>query len=203
MSAPRPVTAWFSLGEGTASPGLLLRRAADGGHRSMALTDVNNLYGAVAFVESAARLGVRPIVGACLRQGGERAVALAADRAGYRNLCRTISRIQMSQASRGREPPESVAPDLAEALRDHDEGLHLLVDEPALAEKLCDAFRGRLWLEVIRPRDPRHERRLLECGRRLGLKAVASTAAHLADAGEYPTYRVITAMRRGTLIDRV
>ena len=34
-------------------------------------------------------------------------------------------------------------------------------------------------------------------------KAVASTAVHFADAAEYPTFRVITAMRRNTLLDRV
>src|SRR3954470_8637450 len=95
MAVPLHAHSWYSLLEGTASPESLLRRAAEGGHRALALTDVNNLYGVVAFVEAAARLGVRPIVGPCLRHDGERAVALAADRAGYRNLCRTISRIQM------------------------------------------------------------------------------------------------------------
>jgi DNA polymerase III alpha subunit len=61
---------WYSLLEGVSSPEALLRRAVQGGHTALALTDTNNLYGVVPFVEQAARLGVRPIVGACLRHGG-------------------------------------------------------------------------------------------------------------------------------------
>src|SRR5438874_4232395 len=87
---------WYSLLEGVSSPATLVRRAAEGGYAALALTDTNNLYGAVPFVELAARQGLRPIVGACLRHGGRRAVALAADRAGYRSLCRVISRVQLN-----------------------------------------------------------------------------------------------------------
>src|SRR5437016_1802380 len=85
---------WYSLLEGVSSLEALLRQAVEGGHTALALTDTNNLYGVVSFVELAAKHGVRPIVGACLRLGRERAVALVADRPGYRNLCRVISRVQ-------------------------------------------------------------------------------------------------------------
>src|SRR5262249_54512277 len=150
----------------------------------------------------------------------------AADPAGYRSLCRAISQIQLGSQiaemesgapaepalSGGRGscrasasgsaggPPSS---DLQSAICNHSQRNHPVVDEPALAERLRDALPGRLWLEVVRPRDARHEQKLLECGRRLGLKAVASTAAHLGGVEEYPTYRVVTAMRRNTLLDRV
>jgi DNA-directed DNA polymerase III PolC len=209
------------------SPEALLSRTAKNGGRALALTDVNNLYGVVPFVELAARHGVRPIIGSCLRFGGQQAVALVADRAGYRNLCRVISRIRLAEAageeaSGGREPsvqdrntqqgadaPRSPladprSPSLVEPLRGHGEGLHVLVDEPALAEALRDAFRHRLWLEVVRPNgSPRREEALRACGKRLGLRLVASTAAHLAGADDYPTFRLATAVRRRTLIDRL
>ena len=87
---------WYSLLEGTSGPEALLARALAGGHTSLALTDTNNLYGAVAFADAAARLGVRPILGACLRQARRRCVALVAGPAGYRNLCRVISRLHLS-----------------------------------------------------------------------------------------------------------
>ena len=44
---------WYSLLEGASSPPALLARAADHGYTALALTDTNNLYGAVAFVEQA------------------------------------------------------------------------------------------------------------------------------------------------------
>jgi DNA-directed DNA polymerase III PolC len=73
-----------------------------------------------------------------------------------------------------------------------------------MAERLRDAFGQRLWLEVVRPpRSPQQERELLEAGRRLGLRPIASTAAHFATLDEYPAFRVATAVRQTTLLERV
>src|SRR5262245_3761933 len=196
---------WYSLLEGVSSPEALLGRAAAAGYTSLALTDTNNLYGAVAFVEQAARHGLRPLLGACLRQGRARCVALIADRAGYRNLCRVISRLHLAAAEKGtfffssEEKKNVPFSDLAECA----EGLHVLVDDVGLAERLREAFGRRLWLEVIRPRCRRREGHLLEGGRPLGLKPVASTAAHFATAADYPTFRLATAVRQNTLLDRL
>src|SRR5579884_1245318 len=188
----------YSLLEGVSGPEVLLSRAAAGGYQAVALTDANNLLGAVAFADAAVRHGVRPLLGACLRQGRTRCLALAADRGGYANLCRVLSRLHLQtdtppdrgggppglpelQGRRGRLPPQSSAR-LADLLRDHAGGLHVLADDVALAARLREAFAGRLWLEVIRPRrgGERHEAELLACGRRLGLPPVASAAAHFA-----------------------
>jgi DNA polymerase III alpha subunit len=185
---------WYSPLEGTASLDRLLEHAAGGGHTALALTDTNNLCGVVPFVEKARRLGVRPLVGACLRQGSTRCVALVAEPEGYANLCRVLSRLHLQE--------DAV---LTELLRACAADLHVLVDDPALAAQLREAFGSRLWLEVVRPHPggARHEQALHECGRRLGLRLVASMAAHLADPAEYPTFRLITAIRRRTLLDRL
>ncbi|HZU36810.1 MAG TPA: DNA polymerase III subunit alpha, partial [Gemmataceae bacterium] len=160
----------------------------------LALTDTNNLYGVVAFVEKALRRGIRPIVGACLRQNRTGCVVLISERVGYRSLCRILSRLHLSTTP--------VA--LADLLCDNPEGLHVLAGDPVLAERLRDAFGARLWLEIVRPpRSDKHEQDLLDAGRRLGLELVASTAAHFATAEEYPTFRLITAVRQTTLLDRL
>src|SRR5262249_15320157 len=99
MPASLHTHSYYSLLEGTSSNDALLRRAAEGGLSALALTDTNNLYGAVPFVELAARYGVRPIVGACLEHAGARAVALIADDTGYRNLCRVISRVRLAEVA--------------------------------------------------------------------------------------------------------
>ena len=62
------VHSWYSLLEGVASPQALLERAAACGHEALALTDTNNLYGAVPFTDLAWQHGVRPLLGACLKQ---------------------------------------------------------------------------------------------------------------------------------------
>ncbi|MGL4554931.1 MAG: PHP domain-containing protein, partial [Gemmataceae bacterium] len=195
MPALLHVHSWYSLLDGTAGLPALLRAAREGGHDALALTDTNNLYGAVPFARLAAREGVRPLFGACLERGGRRAVALVADPAGYRNLCHAITACD----------PRGPDGTLESAVRDlqSTDGLHLLTADAGLAAALKDRFPGRLWLEVVRPGDPRREAELLDAAGRLGLPAVASTAAHLARADEYDAHRLVTAVRRLTLIDRL
>jgi DNA-directed DNA polymerase III PolC len=182
---------WYSLLEGVTAPERLLARAASGGYTALALTDTNNLYGAVPFVEAAHRHGVRPLLGACLRQGPTHCVALVAERVGYRNLCRVLSRLHLQSAP------------LADLLCQDADGLHLLVDDLDLARRLRDAFGARLWLEVVRPSRHAREDELLAQGRQLGLHPIASPAAHFATAAEYPTFRLVTAVRRLTLLDQL
>jgi DNA-directed DNA polymerase III PolC len=195
MPASLHTHSWHSFLEGTASPSALLSRAAACGYTALALTDTNNLYGAAAFADAALGLGVRPLLGACLRHRRERCVALIADPAGYRNLCRVLSRLHL-----GTGAPAS----LADLFRECADGLHVLADDAVTAGRLRDAFGPRLWLEVVRPpRSPRQERELLEAGLRLGLRPVASTAAHFATPDEYPAFRVATAVRQTTLLERI
>src|SRR5262245_8923413 len=193
MPTPLHVHSWYSLLEGVSSPEMLLRRAAACGYTSLALTDTNNLYGAVPFVEQAHQHGIRPLLGACLRQHRTRCVALIADRAGYRSLCRIISRLHLS-----------VGADLTTLLAEQNEGLHVLADDIVLAERLREAFGSRLWLEVVRPpRSARQQQELLALGRHLGLRPVASSAAHFAMPQEYPAFRLVTAVRQCTLLDQL
>jgi DNA-directed DNA polymerase III PolC len=191
---------WYSLLEGVSSLDALLARAAACGYPALALTDTNNLYGAVAFVDAAARYGVRPLLGACLRQGRTHCVALIAESAGWRSLCRVLTRLHLEENA-----------DLADLVMNSNEGLHVLVDDLVLAQQLCEALEARLWIEVVRPgpgnRPRRHheqrERELLEGGRRLGLRPIASTAAHFATPSEYEIYRLVTVVRQGGLIDQL
>jgi len=191
---------WYSLLEGVSSLDALLARAAACGYPALALTDTNNLYGAVAFVEAAARYGVRPLLGACLRQERTRCVALIAEPAGWRSLCRVLTRLHLREDVR-----------LADLLAENAEGLHVLIDDLVLAQELREALGERLWLEVVRPgpgnrqrrKNEQRERELLEGGRRLGLRPVASTAAHFATPSEYEIFRLITVVRQGGLLDQL
>ncbi len=183
---------WYSLLEATASPAALLQRAASCGYRTLALTDTNNLYGAMHFVKEAKHLDVRPILGACLRQQRTRAVALMADANGYRSLCRILSRLHLTK-----EP-------LADLLIGSPEGLHLLVDDLELADRLREAYPGRLWIEVVRPaHNPRQQDELLSGALQRGLPLIASTAAHLSEPSEYPALRVGVAVQRNALLEHI
>jgi DNA-directed DNA polymerase III PolC len=196
---PYHVHSHYSLLEGVDSPAALVERAAACGYSALALTDTNNLYGAVPFVEAAREHGIRPILGACLRQGAQRCTAIVAEPGGYRSLCRILSEIHLGPAR-----------PLAEVITEYADGLHFLIDDPDfLAEYsaggMPHAARGtHVWLEIIRPRPSlARERRLLELGTRLGLKPIASVAAHFTTPAGYADFQLGAAVRLGILLDQM
>jgi DNA polymerase III alpha subunit len=215
---PLHVHSYYSLLEGVDSLDTLLARAAVCGYRTLALTDSNNLYGAVALADAAQKHGVRPILGACLRQPlrglgdpspparGFRCTVLIAEQTGYQSLCRILSRLNLGAGSGDPRTTRS----LLDLLVENPDGLHLLIDDLELLESplphstLKEAFGDRLWLEVVRPpRSAARERALLEASRRLELRPIASVAAHFATPEGYPTFRLLTAVRQGILLDQV
>lgn len=96
----------YTLLGGTAAPEALVKRARTEGLQSLALTDTNALYGAVAFTRACRAEGIRPILGMTISvpppeewtpgQGPSlgQLVLLATGPEGYRSLCRLSSRYQ-------------------------------------------------------------------------------------------------------------
>ncbi len=105
----------FSLREGALSIGKLAKLAVADGMPALAITDTNNLFGALEFSEKLAKEGVQPIIGIELAvdfgdgleiapRGTDPAVGrasivlLAKDAAGYRNLMHLASRAWLDPA---------------------------------------------------------------------------------------------------------
>ena len=83
---------YYSFHDGASSLEELLLRAKELGYRALALTDHNNLCGAMRFAQLARSLEMRGIIGAEITlKGGYHLTLLAKDREGYRNLCRLIT----------------------------------------------------------------------------------------------------------------
>jgi len=162
------------------------------GHTHLALTDINNLYGAVAFYNLARDAGLSPIIGSELDDGTDALVALIENDSGYSNLCRLITRIQCT-------PDFS----LQKSLGDFADGLHFLVDDPDLAAALVDAVgRRRLCLAVDPPvQGPAAVRRLVDCSGRFSLPLVGCGTAHLAGRRDRDVARVLTAVRSGSTFE--
>ena len=83
--------------EGASSTDELVGRALALGYEAMAVTDHDNLYGAMEYAKAARERGLRPITGCELTvrgAEGERShiTVLAESVDGYRNLCRLLSR---------------------------------------------------------------------------------------------------------------
>jgi DNA polymerase III alpha subunit len=174
-------------------PERLAALAARAGHTRLAVTDVNNLYGAPRFHRCAVEAGLKPIIGAELRDGRHAVVALVADETGYRNLCRVLTRLHGEQPFR-----------LADHLAAYSDGLHLVLVGGGVAALAPRLPRGRLWVGIdggARRGAAIAERCALAARHRLPV--VATAAALLPEPGDADVARVLAAVRTGRNIDDV
>ena len=188
---PLRVRSGYSLLRGTMSLEMLVDGAVRAGHSHMALTDLNNLYGAPGFYRLARDAGICPIIGAELCDGAVGLVALVENDIGYRNLCCLITRIQCC-------PDFSLLDSLGEFVG----GLHFLIDDADLAGALIDTVGPkRLWL-ALAPlvQGPSRVRRLVECAAALGCELIACPTAPAEDRD---VGRLLTAIRIGSTFDAV
>lgn len=182
----------FSMLDGASLPETLARRAADLGLSTLALTDLDDLGGAVRFSEACADHGVRPIFGAELTLDvGGTVVLLCEDARGWRHLSGLVTR-----ARRGPRGEPSVDLDTLASragglvcLSGGREGaLDVALErrgaeaERTLAGTLGEIFARRFYLEVndhALLEDVERTRARLDLARRLELPwLVAADARH-------------------------
>ena len=179
----------FSFQEGASHIHELLLRAIELGYTALALTDHDNLSGAMEFSREARSLGIQPIIGTEITlQGGYHVTLLAETRQGYSNLCQLLSEARLTT---DRREPELDPRFLAE----HSQGLILLtgcrngevlslVQEGRLneAEEVARRYmewfgQGNVFLELqqnLVQGDTQWNRRLVEIASKLGTRVVAT-----------------------------
>jgi error-prone DNA polymerase len=86
----------FSLGDGASTPEALAERAAALGYPALALTDHDDLGGAMRFARACEAQGVRPVLGAELTmEDGSHLTLLVEDERGWRNLSALVTAARM------------------------------------------------------------------------------------------------------------
>src|SRR5262245_24614343 len=125
---PLRVRSHGSLLYGTAAPEALIERALSLGYRALALTDRDNLYLAIRFLQRARVEGLQPLVGAEIVHASGSALLLPLDRRGYAHLCELLT---LRQLDPGFDLPSAVAGRSA--------GLHVVVESTGLAAALLVA----------------------------------------------------------------
>ncbi|HEX3561268.1 MAG TPA: PHP domain-containing protein, partial [Solirubrobacterales bacterium] len=220
----------YSFLDGASDPAELAATAADLGFEALALTDHDNVCGAMEFAHACKGVGVRPIIGCELTVEVPRRmprpvhVTLLVESArGWASLCRLIT-----EAHRGtregagmRDPlPPSIEID---ELERHTEGLVCLSGcardgavagswergDPAgaayLAERLLRAFGpDHFRIELQRPlwrHDRSRNRWLASLAERLGVPAVATGDAHAHDRSRLALQDAMVAVRLGATLD--
>ncbi len=126
----------------------LVEAAAAYGMPALALTDRNNMYGAIEFYKAATKKGIKPILGVdadySIAGLEGHLVLLAENNTGYQNLLKLISRAHLDGAA----SPEASPRVRAEHIKEFGEGLIALIPDTALiapaAEALADELRAGL-----------------------------------------------------------
>ncbi len=211
---------WYSFGRGASSVDELVARAAQLGYRALALTDRNNLTGALELAAAAQAVGIKPIIGAELAIAHDQLkpapiTLLAETGIGYANLCRLISNAHQ----RGdRRDPVLDRGQLAE----HGQGLIALVGAPgghlaqllaagniAAARRLLGSYCQMLGNEAVFVQLQRHlapgelagNRDRAQLAGHLGIGIVATNGACYHDRSRHRLCDVLTAIRLNTTLD--
>ncbi|RDI56690.1 DNA polymerase III subunit alpha [Microvirga subterranea] len=217
----------YSLLEGALKIAQLAKLAAADKQPALALTDTNNLFGALEFSEKLAGSGIQPIAGVqlsvCFEEPDPVArivpqpsnvVLLAQTEEGYRNLMRLVSHAYFGVPLG--DSPRVAAPDLAR----HCEGLIALTGgftgpldsalregRPELAQARLDvlkhAFGHQLYVEIQRHNldsERMVEGELLAFADRNGLPIVAANEPFFSSAGDYEAHDALLTIAEGRIV---
>ncbi len=218
----------YSFGDGASLPEEIAGAAADRGYGAFALTDHDNVCGAIEFARACRGFGVRAIAGAELTVADASGAPpfhltlLVESAIGWRNLCRLLTEAHApTRPDPGRDPlPPSLALD---SLIARNEGLVCLTGcagegavaggwergDPrraeALARRLATGFgRERLRIELQRPfwrRDRSRNRDLAGLAERLGVATVATGNVHAHDRCRAELQDALVAIRSHTTLE--
>ncbi|HVY84900.1 MAG TPA: DNA polymerase III subunit alpha [Caulobacterales bacterium] len=209
----------YSLLQSAVHVGDLAKLAAKHEMPALALTDANNLFGALEFSEYFAGKGLQPIVGLSLDVKGEGgvdgALALLAQSAeGYANL------MQLSSAA-FLDTPSTEAPHVPlERLAAHSAGLIALTGGGAgpltsllegghveraqeLLQRLADTFRNRLYVELQRHGERAEvetESALVNFAYDLGLPLVASNDIRFKTRADHRAHDALLCIAAGSYL---
>ncbi len=108
---------YYSFHDGASSLEELVLNASDLGYHSLALTDHDNLCGAMCFAQLCKSLNMQGVIGAELTlTGGSHLTLLARNRQGYANLCRLITAAYINGERNQPELPSKLLPEHAAGL---------------------------------------------------------------------------------------
>ncbi|MEX2031932.1 MAG: PHP domain-containing protein, partial [Dehalococcoidia bacterium] len=219
----------YSLLEGASKIDELLVQAVDQGHRALALTDHEGMYGSMEFAHSAQEIGLRPITGLELtveEADGTRShlTLLAESRQGYSNLCRLSSRafglFEDEQDARETRRLDPVVP--VDILAEHAAGLILLtgcrdglvsrlVQEGRIAEADAALRRWVAWFgrdnvfvelqdNLVYGDRPRN-RALVALAERAGVEVVGTGDVHYHEPDRHRLQDVLVSIKHRKTLD--
>lgn len=214
----------FSVVDGTNRIDEVVKAAAKDGQPSLAITDLNNLFGAVKFYKEARGKGVKPVLGAEVFVEGfgaepgtlTRIVLLVQNKEGYLHLSELLARAWTQNVGRGQA---QAACKLA-WLQELQGGLIALSGAQAgplgapllqgqaeraaeIALQLAGLFPHRFYIELQRagrPEDEPHVIAAVQLAARLKLPVVATHPVQFATADDYEAHEARVCISEGEIL---
>ncbi|MGJ7508973.1 DNA polymerase III subunit alpha [Variovorax sp. GT1P44] len=214
----------FSVVDGTNRIDEVVKAAAKDGQPSLAITDLNNLFGAVKFYKEARGKGVKPVLGAEVFVEGfgtepgqlTRIVLLVQNKEGYLHLSELLARAWTQNVGRGQA---QAACKLA-WLQELQGGLIALSGAQAgplgapllqgqaeraaqIALQLAGIFPHRFYIELQRagrPEDEPHVVAAVQLAARLKLPVVATHPVQFATADDYEAHEARVCISEGEIL---
>jgi len=179
----------FSFAEGTFSIPQFLFRIEEMGIQSIALTDTNGFYGSIPFYKFAKQIGIKPILGCCLKANDGEAVLLAKNVQGFGQISKLITARQLN--------PEF---SLKKSLRKIQTPEFFIIsqDEILLSEAAQFWNTADLYAELVRNKKTQNEkkiRKLQELAKFLTIGVVATNDVHFLYPQDFFVHRIFTAIR--------
>ena len=212
----------YSVVDGTCRIDDSLKTAAADGQPAMALTDLNNMFGALKFYKSARSKGVKPLLGCELSmeglQGGpvSRVLVLVQSTQGYHNLSEILARGWTGAVPKGQAQPVMQW----QWLQELNEGLLLLSGANAgpvgqallrgdtqgamdVAQQLSTMFAHRFYLELQRagrPEDQGLVQETVQLAARLNLPVVATHPVQFAKPSDFEAHEARVCISEGEVL---
>ncbi|MCP4582664.1 MAG: DNA polymerase III subunit alpha [candidate division Zixibacteria bacterium] len=185
----------FSFLHGPVSLNRLLDLAERHNYRTVGLTDIDGLYGAVEFYKLAISRGIRPILGCELETEIGRCVFLAKNMTGYGNLCRlsTIRTVHRRQPS-------------LDEITDHSRGITLIYLDKKNLRRLKEIFDDDLYLGIETFTDLQTRlasREKIRLSKEYSIKPVIADPVYFIDNDDIVIHRALSAIKNLTTIDNL
>jgi len=213
----------FSVVDGTNRIDDIVKAAAADGQPALAVTDLNNLFGAIKFYKAARGAGVKPLIGVEIFLQGlgpdvdavSRIAVLVLNRTGYLNLCELLARAWTQNVVKAQTAVCKLA-----WLQELGEGLVVLSGAQAgpvgqallqgdsqrasqVALELASMFPHRFYLEVQRAGradDERHVAAAVQLAANLKLPVVATHPVQFTEPDDYEAHEARVCISEGEIL---
>ena len=177
----------YSAMQGLLSISDLVELAKNRDMDTLALTDINGLWGFIKFVQCCKESDVYPIAGAHLITGADEAIILVENKYGYANLCRLLSNIH-------KQPDE----DLIVNLDSNTSGLFILSHKIGTLYSLKPIIPdSHLFVELCPGLE---EKKVHDMAKKLDLEIIATGDVYLRNSDDHNVHAILRAIYNNTTI---